>query len=219
MSYGVAASKIKLITGRVDIVPGDTYFWQEIVAISSVRQLVKVSARLGGITSGFLPDDQSIFKYVEYKGKDGLDFVPERVMLTFGGKTPDGGDYISNARSKSPCLHQIWKTIDKNRRATFQMTFFGLLRNKVLRVPSTARKTDFLGDFTGQQVFVLEGQLTFLNPFKSLAALKPSQNPVFPLIFSEHQDNVYNWLVTEVNGVLCAPIPVEKDYVERGSLY
>ena len=218
MSYGVAATKIKYITGRVDIVPGETYFWQEIVAISSVRQLVKLSALNGGITSGCLNDDRSILEFVQAKGNDGLLFVPERVMLTFGGKNPDGGDYISNARSKSPFLHHIWKTMDKNSQTTFRMTFFGLLRNKVLRVPSTARQTDFLSDFTGQNVLVLEGQLTFLNPFKSQAALKPSQNPVFPLIFSEHNDDVYNWLKTEVNTVLCAPIPHEKDYVERGSL-
>jgi hypothetical protein len=101
VSYGVAASKVMSITGRVVNAPGTTIFWQEIVAISSVRHYVQTSEGQGGIASGSLQSDKDILDFVGKKENvGGLRFCPGRALLIFGGGSVDGGNYISKKKSK-----------------------------------------------------------------------------------------------------------------------
>ena len=99
VSYGVAATKVMSITGRVVNTPGTTIFWQEIVAISSVRHYVQTYAP-GGIASGSLQTAEDIFDFVGKKENVGVRFCPGRVLLIFGGGSVDGGNYISKKNRK-----------------------------------------------------------------------------------------------------------------------
>ena len=212
VSYGVAASKVMSITGRVVNAPGTTIFWQEIVAISSVRHYVQTSEGQGGIASGSLQSNEDIFDFVGQKENVGLRFCPGRVLLIFGGGSVDGGSYISKKKSKrksggpkSPYLTNIWENeIHKEEQSTFERTFFGVLRNNTLRVPSSATQTEFMKEFkTNKNVLALEGRLTFLTPLKSLGSLKPHQNPLFPLIYSnDPSDRIFEWLTSVLEPVL-----------------
>jgi hypothetical protein len=171
------------------------------VAINSVRQYLQISAGKGGIADGSLRTAEEIFQFVEEKGTDGLNLCPDRVLLICGGSSMDGGNYISREKNKgpkSPYLCGIWENkIDEKERSTFKRTLFGVLRNKILLVPSSARQTDFMKEFKNEQVLVLEGLLTFLTPFESQGSLKPHQNPLFPLLYScDPSDRVFEWLRT-----------------------
>ena len=208
VSYGVAATKVMSITGSVINTPGTTIFWQEIVAISSVRHYVQTSAGLGGITSGSLQTAEDIFDFVGQKKNVGLRFCPDRLLLIFGGGSVDGGNYVTKKKRggpKSPYLTNIWENeIHKEEQSTFERTFFGVLRNNTLRVPSSATQTGFMKEFkTNKNVLALEGRLTFLTPLKSLGSLKPHQNPLFPLIYSsDPSDRIFEWLTSVLEPVL-----------------
>jgi hypothetical protein len=213
VSYGVAASKVMSVSGRVVNPPGKTIFWQEIVAITSVRLYVQTSAGLGGITSGSLQEATDIFEFVRKKGNVGLEFCPGRgTLLIYGGSSLDGGNYISEKKKigpKSPYLTKIWENnILEGEKSTFQRTFFGVLRNNTLRVPSSATQTDFMKEFkNNEKVLVLEGWLTFLTPLKSLGSLKQHQNPLFPLQYScDPSDRIFEWLTSVLEPALRSPL-------------
>ena len=224
VSYGVAAAKVMSITGRVVNAPGTTIFWQEIVAISSVRHYVQTSVGLGGIVSGSLQTEEDIFAFVGKKENVGLRFCPGRVLLIFGGGSVDGGNYISKKNRKkgggpkSPYLANIWENqVHKEEQSTFERTFFGVLRNNTLRVPSSATQTEFMKEFkTNKNVLALEGRLTFLTPLKSLGSLKPHQNPLFPLLYSsDPSDRIFEWITSVLEPVLRSTPRVSAELTSR----
>ena len=153
-----------------------------------------------------------IFEFVEKQGNAGLEFCPGRgALLLFGGSSMDGGNYISGGKKKvpkSPYLANIWeKKMPEGEQSTFERTFFGVLRNKTLRVPSLATQTEFIKEFKNNEtVLVLEGCLTFLTPLKSLGSLKQHQNPLFPLLYScDPSDHIFEWLTSVLEPVLRSP--------------